>query len=525
MPKQGAGTGLISLRSLVLLLALLSMYATAIYAQTPHLEVTLLDSLVFSGQYDKMLQLPEGDLQFYKFTLGTSTLQINGFQYLTQSNTFTPVINLGTVSNLQGIDQYRYYQVERFGKYYRIYELTTGLAVIILDHHTLSYKIINEFTFPQYFDMLMLTDIVDSDAMAIALEDSLVYYKFSDGSTETLLQGTAYQCGYEQYKVIVVLPGDRFMYVKDAVGMPGGSEEVWYIYDADGNYIVSQNSSDPVLTSNFMGKRFGKSPAMIHDRWYLPTSSMVYTSGSLECSYTDMGMIHYYYFESPQGIYGSSPIITPFDDDRILRFDVHTEYEVCYMYCNYSPLEQNPEPLYTFFFGPYYPCVACITPEITTMTVRLRDQIAILAYWTEDFPVLHEFYFPTFSSDTASISNFSHNNMLYLIANNKVYSYRVELASPVADEAAAIPAQRLKVYPNPAASGQTLTIESEEKRAETIDIYNLKGQKVASLEMDRSGELVWNLRDYQGNKLSSGVYFAKIRGSKSQKPCRFVVVY
>lgn len=522
--KAKTGTRAVKQLGLALGLAFLFIYTNVLYAQTPHLEVTPVDSLAIAGQYDKVLQLPEGDLQFYRFTIGTASLQVYGFQYLAQSNTLTPVTNLGTVSNLQGIDQYRYYQVERFGKYYRVYELSTGLAVIILDHHTLSYKIINEISFPQYFNMHMLTDIVASDAMAIALADSLVYYKFTDGSTQTLLQGSAYQCAYEQSQVIVVLPGDRFMYVKDAVCMPGASEEVWYIFDGDGNFIISQSSSDLVLTDNFMGKYFGKSPEMIHDRWYLLTSSMVYTSGNLECSYTDMGMIHYYYFGSPQGIYGSSPLITPFDDDKILRLDVHTAYEECGMYCNYSPLELFPEPIYTLFFGQHYPCVASISPEITTMTVRLTDQIAILAWWTEDFPSLHQFYFPTFSSDNAGIMNFCHDNMLYLIGNNKVYAYRVEIASQVHDDAVPNPERGLQVYPNPARRGQALTFKSQKKREGSIDIYNLKGQKVASLEMDRSGEVLWNLCDEMDNKLSAGIYFARERDSKAQKPCRFVVI-
>ena len=72
----------------------------------------------------------------------------------------------------------------------------------------------------------------------------------------------------------------------------------------------------------------------------------------------------------------------------------------------------------------------------------------------------------------------------------------------------------LSNYPNPFNPETTISFEISEHRTASIDIYNLKGQKVKSLinKELKSGShsIVWNGTDENGNQVPSGVYFYKL---------------
>lgn len=504
----------------VILAVALWLTVFALFAQQPHLEITLADSLAIPYSYDRVIQLPNGNLQFYKLNYGTSSIQFNAFQYLSLTNEITAQEDLGTVANLDGLYPMRRYTIERFSNFYLVHKLVSGLAVFKLDQNTLESRIINEFSFDQYFEIQQLTEIVSEDAMAIALADSLVYYNFMSGSSQTLLQGAEYQCGIEQYPAVIALPENYFMYVKDTEG--GGLQETWVVYDSDGQYLFTQSSSDNGLRMSFF--KWG-TPKLIHGRWYIPAGTLVYTDLWLECYFSEPDSLHYYSFGAPGSPINESALsLTPFGDNRILRVYYDEFFESVFMYCNYVPLEQFPEVIFTFNWGYCNPLLTPISEDITTMTIRLPDQIAILALWTYDFPAVHEFYFPTLSNAQMGVNVFANNDSLRIITNQKVYSFQVGISTALADETMEHMDQVIQVYPNPVRSSQQLTIKTMLKEPSILDIYNVKGQKVQSLQIGKLGQVEWNLRGHENNSLPSGVYIIKSRNSNAIKPCKMVLI-
>ncbi|MDY6915024.1 MAG: T9SS type A sorting domain-containing protein [Candidatus Cloacimonadota bacterium] len=73
-------------------------------------------------------------------------------------------------------------------------------------------------------------------------------------------------------------------------------------------------------------------------------------------------------------------------------------------------------------------------------------------------------------------------------------------------------------YPNPFNPETTINYEMTQPGNVTIEIYNIKGQKIKTLvnSTKDAGEhsVVWNGRDESGNSVSSGVYFYKMQAGK-----------
>ena len=68
----------------------------------------------------------------------------------------------------------------------------------------------------------------------------------------------------------------------------------------------------------------------------------------------------------------------------------------------------------------------------------------------------------------------------------------------------------LTAYPNPFNGSTTITY-NDLKEGE-IEIYNIKGQKIRTLSLTgKEGKIKWDARDALGNKISSGIYFARAR--------------
>ncbi|NLO44111.1 MAG: T9SS type A sorting domain-containing protein, partial [Candidatus Cloacimonetes bacterium] len=73
-------------------------------------------------------------------------------------------------------------------------------------------------------------------------------------------------------------------------------------------------------------------------------------------------------------------------------------------------------------------------------------------------------------------------------------------------------------YPNPFT--ESVQISSSKKQGEaTLDIYNLKGQKVKSIRT-RDAKYVWDGKDEKGNSLGAGIYF--LREDNHAKPVKII---
>ena len=70
-------------------------------------------------------------------------------------------------------------------------------------------------------------------------------------------------------------------------------------------------------------------------------------------------------------------------------------------------------------------------------------------------------------------------------------------------------------YPNPFNPETTISFSINERDAVSVEIFNLKGQKVRTLINNQVFDpgmhsVVWNGRDNQSREISSGVYFYRV---------------
>ena len=73
----------------------------------------------------------------------------------------------------------------------------------------------------------------------------------------------------------------------------------------------------------------------------------------------------------------------------------------------------------------------------------------------------------------------------------------------------------IRNYPNPFSLGTWFEIQDETTRETgTIEIYNIKGQKLKTLDLERDGEY-WDGTDSQGKKVSVGIYLYRLKGGSS----------
>ncbi len=92
-----------------------------------------------------------------------------------------------------------------------------------------------------------------------------------------------------------------------------------------------------------------------------------------------------------------------------------------------------------------------------------------------------------------------------------------ELNNALPISAEAIPSVGIKVtvFPNPFSTNLTIDIHKEQSTPLSAHIYNIKGQLIRSLTSSNalSQQLTWDGCDTEGRKVSSGIYFIKIKDS------------
>jgi flagellar hook assembly protein FlgD len=73
-------------------------------------------------------------------------------------------------------------------------------------------------------------------------------------------------------------------------------------------------------------------------------------------------------------------------------------------------------------------------------------------------------------------------------------------------------------YPNPFNPETSIAFDLANEEHVSIDIYNIKGQKVKTLANDRFGvgshSIVWNGKDDSGKNVGSGIYFYNMKSGK-----------
>jgi len=107
------------------------------------------------------------------------------------------------------------------------------------------------------------------------------------------------------------------------------------------------------------------------------------------------------------------------------------------------------------------------------------------------------------------------NNPMLLSEPSNVVTISVGVSN--SDELA--PAiEKVSVYPNPFSAITNIEIQTKASQSVRLDIYNLKGQLVKSLDglADQYGKTLinWNGTDNDGSQVQNGIYFYRTRGAK-----------
>jgi hypothetical protein len=82
----------------------------------------------------------------------------------------------------------------------------------------------------------------------------------------------------------------------------------------------------------------------------------------------------------------------------------------------------------------------------------------------------------------------------------------------------------LGAYPNPFNSTTIITINNVEGGETELTIYNLNGQKVRSFPSNSQSDsrIIWDATDDRGQKVSSGMYFAKVESANERSFTKMV---
>jgi hypothetical protein len=80
----------------------------------------------------------------------------------------------------------------------------------------------------------------------------------------------------------------------------------------------------------------------------------------------------------------------------------------------------------------------------------------------------------------------------------------------------------LGVYPNPFNSTAIITYKN--LKGGEIEIYNITGQKVRTFKTTeiKEGQIEWDARDALGNKVTSGIYFARARAPRNSNTLKLI---
>jgi flagellar hook assembly protein FlgD len=81
-------------------------------------------------------------------------------------------------------------------------------------------------------------------------------------------------------------------------------------------------------------------------------------------------------------------------------------------------------------------------------------------------------------------------------------------------------------YPNPFNPTTTISFNvAQSSDFATIEIYNLKGQKVRQFSIFNSQySITWDGTDQEGKSVSSGIYFARLKAGKQTASCKMLLL-
>jgi len=117
------------------------------------------------------------------------------------------------------------------------------------------------------------------------------------------------------------------------------------------------------------------------------------------------------------------------------------------------------------------------------------------------------------------------NNPQYVQGSARLYEYD---ESSVDDDVISNSTKLLDNYPNPFNPTTTISYDLKNDSKIKLEIFNIKGQKIITLENDEKNaghhNIVWNGENSEGNLVSSGIYFYKLNTEKYSSVKKMVLM-
>jgi GEVED domain/Lamin Tail Domain/Carboxypeptidase regulatory-like domain/Bacterial Ig domain/FlgD Ig-like domain len=136
--------------------------------------------------------------------------------------------------------------------------------------------------------------------------------------------------------------------------------------------------------------------------------------------------------------------------------------------------------------------------------------------------------FKLYNTKTGDITELDNtlNFMADMVIGN--WDEPLQITSPQNDDEEIAASQLLSCYPNPFNPIGTIFFDLAENAQVNISVYNVRGQKIATLinEYQTAGEhnITWNGSDQSGNTAASGLYFVKMNTGKYQGMSKIILL-
>lgn len=113
---------------------------------------------------------------------------------------------------------------------------------------------------------------------------------------------------------------------------------------------------------------------------------------------------------------------------------------------------------------------------------------------------------------TATLNQPAFENQMITLDANYLFGYSTALE----DETQTPIASLLRAYPNPVRINTIVTIENKTKSTQPLEVFNLKGQKIKSIE-STGNFYKWDGKNEQGRVSGAGIYLLKIKDTPQAK--------
>ena len=238
------------------------------------------------------------------------------------------------------------------------------------------------------------------------------------------------------------------------------------------------------------------------------------------CAWHDGAKLQNAYFEEPgyEGWVEQPEIAIVISDDN-----GETWSDIRYI--NANPNDAVIDPL-NHYDGNYAPELEGMLP----VNITLGDKLEIISNEPDNYHAkLHFAFYDDSEYGSQTPYHFNPYGILRYAAID--LEFQEEWVNPVSINENTVPLSAVKLFnfPNPFNPSTIISFSVAQTLSfVTLEVYNIKGQKVKTLvnEVLSAGEhsLLWNGRDTNGKRVSSGVYFYKLETGEYQKVKKMILI-